>query len=448
MDVVIPYAPRPAFLPFHNRTERWAVLVVHRRGGKTVAVINDLIKRALQCPLESPRYGYVAPTYSQAKDVAWLYLCKYAAPIPGITISQSELSVTLPNGARIRLYGADNYERLRGIYLDGCVIDESADMAPQAWSEILRPALADRQGWCVWIGTPKGRDAFWRLWRDAQQDASVYSLLLPASVSGLLPEAELISAQRAMISIQGEARGKAVYLQEFECSFEAPTPGCIYAAAVTLARSQQRITEHVLLYEHSPVYTSFDIGAPANTICWIWQTVGDRISLLECLRGGDDCATPSAWAARLRAKSYRYGCHILPHDGEVSWAVLLREAGLQSVICLPRPNSEWDNINDGITAFNRCWFNSVNCAYGVESLEAYRAKEESDGQTIKNVPVHDWASHASTAFGYVHQAIRRGLTADRSAMPNKVMSGLRPPPIRRLGKSNTGRTKQEDWGAW
>jgi hypothetical protein len=396
MTITIPYTPREAFRPFHARRQRWAVLVVHRRGGKTVAVVNDLIKRALLCTRPSPRFAYVAPTYAQAKDVAWMYLCQFAGPVPGVVISQSELSVTLPNGARIRLYGADNYERLRGIYLDGCVIDESADMAPQAWSEILRPALSDREGWCVWIGTPKGRDAFWRLWKDAQGREDTYSLLLPASRSGLLPESELADARRAMVAIQGEARGKAAYAQEFECSFDAPIPGAIYGEAVTAARAAGRVSDTVEAFAGFPVYTTFDLGAPVNTICWIWQVVGDRVKLLECLRGGDECATPAEWAARLKGKAHSYGGHFVPHDGETMWARLLREAGLKGVVCLPRPVDVWDNISDALTSFSRCWFSAKGCAWGLDSLEAYRAREEADGITIRNIPVHDWCLAAGT----------------------------------------------------
>ena len=131
-------------MPFHERTERWACLVVHRRGGKTVAVINDLIKRALECPLPSPRFAYVAPTYGQAKDVAWQYLKRFVAPIPGVQVSEGELWVNLPGDRRIRLYGADNYGRLRGIYLEGLAVVESADMPPVPGCEVSRPALRGR----------------------------------------------------------------------------------------------------------------------------------------------------------------------------------------------------------------------------------------------------------------------------------------------------------------
>jgi phage terminase large subunit len=145
--IVIPYSPRAAFLPFHQRTTRWSAMVCHRRAGKTVACINDLLRSALTTQREDWRGAYIAPYFGQAKDVAWAYLKKFASVVPGVQFSEVELRADFPNGSRIRLYGADNADvRLRGIYLDDVVLDEYADFAPQIWGEVIRPLLADRQG--------------------------------------------------------------------------------------------------------------------------------------------------------------------------------------------------------------------------------------------------------------------------------------------------------------
>ena len=155
------YQARPAFVSLHTRKERFGCVVAHRRAGKTVAAIMDLIDAALRCTKPNPRFAYLAPYYAQAKDVVWSYVKQYAGSIPGVTINEGELRADFPNGARLRLYGADNYDRMRGIYLDGVVLDEFADQPPQAWREVIRPALSDRQGWGLFIGTPKGRNAFY-----------------------------------------------------------------------------------------------------------------------------------------------------------------------------------------------------------------------------------------------------------------------------------------------
>jgi hypothetical protein len=166
-ELVIDYQEREQFFRFHDRTERFACIVTHRRAGKTVACIHDLQGGAIQSNKMKPRFAYLSPFLRQSKAVAWDYLRSAMAPLRAIGASahESELRVDYPNGGQVRLYGADNPDALRGIYLDGIVLDEFADMDPRVWSEIIRPALADRQGWAVFIGTPKGRNAFFELWR-------------------------------------------------------------------------------------------------------------------------------------------------------------------------------------------------------------------------------------------------------------------------------------------
>ena len=137
--------PRKVFEGFHSRKQRWAVIVAHRRAGKTVACINDLIVRASTENKPNGRYAYVAPYYAQAKSIAWDYLMRYSEPLRKAH-NQSELWVELINGSRIRLFGADNPDALRGLYMDGCVLDEYADMRPRVFGEIIRPLLADRKG--------------------------------------------------------------------------------------------------------------------------------------------------------------------------------------------------------------------------------------------------------------------------------------------------------------
>lgn len=223
----------------------------------------------------------------------------------------------------------------------------------------------------------------------------------------------------------------AEYPTTLEETWKVAVPGAIYSAEVDKARIQGRISANVLHYAQLATYSVFDIGAPCNTKCWIFQAVGDRINLLEAISGDEECATAAAWVKRLKDKTeYNWGGHFLPHDGETVWRASMQEAGLSGVVCLPKPHFEWDNINDAIAAFGRCYFNQKQCEDGLNSLEAYRSKQEADGMTIRNTPVHDWASHYSTAFGYVHQAIRLGMLVDRSAMPRKPSHGR---PIVHLG---------------
>jgi phage terminase large subunit len=219
--VKIKYKPRDQFRAFHNRKQRWSVLVCHRRAGKTVATLNDLIRGAVnECKPEG-RYAFIFPQRNQAKDTAWRYLRRYAEPLLAKPPNESELRVDLVNGSMIRLYGADNPDALRGPYLDGVVLDEFADMKPEVWHEVVRPMLADRRGWATFIGTPKGKNEFFRLYESAKRDPTWFQMMLKASESGIISSSELADLQREM--------GEDQYQQEFECSFEAAIKGAFYA---------------------------------------------------------------------------------------------------------------------------------------------------------------------------------------------------------------------------
>lgn len=163
--------------------------------------------------LERPRFAYIAPYYKQAKAVAWDYLCHFSRPIPNIEVNKSELRVDYPHGGRIQLFGADNPDALRGVYFDGVVIDEVAQCPASLYGEVIRPLLADRQGWTIFIGTPSGHDHFYDLYQHALQNSSSdwYAKVYRASDTGIIAESEIVSAQRDMTRNQ--------YLQEFECDF-------------------------------------------------------------------------------------------------------------------------------------------------------------------------------------------------------------------------------------
>src|SRR5262245_30685463 len=262
---------RPVFRGLLSTTKRWCICVAHRRCGKTVACVQKLFKGALESNLPDPRYGYVAPLYSQAKDVAWEYCRHYAKGLGG-AINETELRVDLPNGARIRLYGADNPDRLRGIYLDGVVLDEFADMRPSVWGEVVRPMLSDRLGWATFIGTPKGHNEFWRLLQHAQGDEEWHWAVLKASETGLLSEKELIAARATMSDDR--------YEQEYECNFEAAIRGAIFASEMKKIRTDGRICA-LPLDPSEPVHTCWDIGKTDATAVWFFQAHGRMIHFVD-----------------------------------------------------------------------------------------------------------------------------------------------------------------------
>jgi phage terminase large subunit len=406
-EVVIPYYPREAFQAFHERTQRWAVIVAHRRAGKTVACVNDLIRRALQDGKKDGRYAYLSPYFSQAKAVAWDYLRRFAQPLLGDKPNETELRVDLVNGARIRLYGADNPDALRGLALDGVVLDEVADMRPRVWGEIIRPALADRQGWAVWIGTPKGHNAFHDVWQQAQANADWFALLLKASATGILPAEELIDARRTMSEDE--------YAQEFECSFEAAIQGAYYGKELAAAEEEGRISG-VPAEKGALVHTAWDLGIGDSTAIWFVQQVGREVRVIDYYEASG--VGLDHYAKVLQAKPYLWGEHIVPHDAAVrelgtgkTRIETLANLGIRTKMA-PKLS-----IDDGIHASRmllaRCWFDRERTFEGLGKLKQYRREWDEERKTFKPRPLHDHSSHAADAFRY----LAVGLTPERRQEP-------------------------------
>jgi hypothetical protein len=244
-----PYAHQRAAHAF-LLTIRFLVLVWHRRAGKTVFAIAELILAASNATRERSRYGYVAPYLKQAKGVAWDYLKHFALAIPNTLINEVELSVTLPNGAKIRLFGADNPDTLRGLYFDGVVMDEVADMRPQVWGEIVRPALADRLGWALFIGTPKGVNLFSELYYSALRDAEWKADMRRASETGIIPPEELEQLRKTLSPSQ--------YAQEMECDFSAAVDNVLLRQEDVLEAQRCSLSEAQYIY--SPKVLGVDVA--------------------------------------------------------------------------------------------------------------------------------------------------------------------------------------------
>jgi hypothetical protein len=399
VEVELDYQPRDVFLPFHERTQRWSVIVAHRRCGKTVACINDLIYKAITEGKEDGRYAYIAPYYSQAKTIAWDYLLKFSQPVL-TKANQSELWVELVNGARIRLFGADTGENLRGLYLDGVVLDEYADMKPSIWGSVVRPLLADRGGFATFIGTPKGHNQFWDVYNNATKDSDWYVKTLRASQTNLLPDAELADAAKMMSQDQ--------YLAEFECDFESSILGAYYGKEMRQLTDQGRITE----VKHDPmfkVHTAWDLGYSDDTAIWFFQVIHGEIRLLDYHYSNGQ---PVAFYAgivesREMERGYEYGYHYLPHDARAKTLAsnrsVIEQLGdklpIKTLRIVPNLGLQ-DGIQASRLALTRAWFDH-KCEDGIECLRQYQREYDEDKKVFRDKPRHDWTSHGADAWRYL-----------------------------------------------
>jgi hypothetical protein len=349
---------------------------------------------------ENARYAYIAPYYSQAKSIAWDYLLRFAEPAI-VKANQSELWVELVNGAKIRLLGAENCDALRGNYLDGVVLDEFADMKPRLWGEIIRPLLADRQGWATFIGTPKGHNSFYDIYKNAQKSDGWYVKTLRADKSGLLPESELKDAQQSMSPNQ--------YEQEFLCSFEASITGAYFGDQMRQITDLERIT--TVDYDPMfPCHTAWDLGFNDSTAIWWFQVVYGEIRVLD--HHSSNGQSIPYYVGLLSQKEdefgYKYGYHYLPHDARAKTLA----SGGKSII--EQISAKIDikhlkivpnlSIQDGIQAtrlaLTRTWFDN-RCEEGIECLRQYQREWNDDKKCFNDRPKHDFTSHSADAFRYL-----------------------------------------------
>lgn len=270
--VEIPYKPRYPQVHAALEAHRFSVLVAHRRFGKTVLVINHIIKQACLSAMPRGSYGYIAPFRNQAKLVAWDYLKHYTGSIPGRTINEGELSIALPSnggGAKIRIFGADNPDALRGLYFDGVVLDEVAQMKPEVWGEIIQPALADRQGWAVFIGTPKGINLFSELYYRALDFVSRgsvdwYAMSYPVTETKALPQDEV---ER----LKGELSDNA-WRQEMMCDFSASSDDILIP--LSLVEEARERTWRDEDYKRSPLVFGVDVARFGDDMSVIFPRQG------------------------------------------------------------------------------------------------------------------------------------------------------------------------------
>jgi len=400
----IGYLPRPLQAELHESFRRFNVCVCHRRFGKTVLAIAEMVARGVENLLHNPQFAYIAPTYGQAKRVAWEYLKDFTKKFPNRKVNEADLRIDIirpDRGDHIRfmLLGADNPDSLRGIYLDGTVLDEFAQCDPSLWGQVIRPALSDRKGWAVFIGTPKGQNHFFKVYEDAKRlmhegNTNWYCKIFKASETGVVDADELIEAKATM--------SEEEYNQEYECDFTAALLGSYYGKIITQLEKKGNINMNV---NHDPSYavsTYWDLGIGDATAVWFVQTVGNEIRIIDYL---ENTGVGLDWYAReIKNKPYSYDRHGIPHDGAArelgtgkTRQETLIDLGLRTNV-IPR-----QSIADGINASRvilkkNIKFHAELCSRGLDCLKSYQRKYDSKNQIFLDKPLHNWASNGADAF--------------------------------------------------
>lgn len=405
------YKPRAAFSPFHSRHQRYAVLVCHRRAGKTVSTVNDIVDKAIRFPHipDKPgKFGYVAPFKTQAKDAAWRYFKAAVRHIPGVKMSDHTLEITLPkNEVVIKLYGADDPDSIRGSYFDGVVLDEYGDMKSRVYSEVIRPMIADRDGFVVFIGTPRGKNNFYKQRELARKNPHKYYYLeLKASESGLIDPRELEEIK--------EVTDEDEYEIEFECNFDAAVKGSYYAKYVNEIEAAGHVT-NVPIQRAFPVHTAWDLGRRDATSIWFYQLIQGEIHVVDFYETSN--VDIQEILLDVADKNYKWGTFWLPHDARAK-TLATRKSVIEQVLaegftCQLAPDLA---VRDGIQAVRMtlkdCWFDEGRCGVGVERLKNYQREYNADRQEYAETPLHDINSHAADAFRYLCLAVSEDTLKD------------------------------------
>ena len=407
MTIQIPYKPRKWAEKLHQSKKRWNVLILHRRAGKSYAAINHLQRDAVKIP--NSRWAYIAPTYKQAKNIAWDILKHFSRPIPDVVPNEQELSVKYPNGSKITLYGADNPDSLRGIALWGVVFDEYSQQPANIFGEIISKALADHLGYAIWIGTIKGKNHLFRLYDEGKKDQEKWLAIWQDIDETLRTENdEAINNLRQALEddkklVQQGLMTEEEFLQEWYLSTEAAIKGAYYTSYISKARKENRIK----LVPHNPahpVYTVWDLGKGPNMAVGFFQRIEGEMRMIDCLEGALHEAMPEVISHVLK-KPYTYGAHFAPHDikhteiatGKTRLDIALG-LGIEFQV-VPEVS-----VNDGIERvklmWNRFWINEMTCQLFLDAITQYRREWDENRGMFKEQPYHDWTSHFADVLRY------------------------------------------------
>jgi len=334
----------------------------------------------------------------------------YAGNIPGVHFDNAELTCSTPNGSKVFLLGADNEQSLRGPYWDLVIFDEYAQVRPNAWPEIIRPALVDRKGWAIFIGTPKGKNHFWDLWEAVERkNLKDWSrVMYKASETNILDKEELENARKTMAPEE--------YEQEFECSWEAALVGSYYGPSMASLLDEGKLG-NVPYDPNYPVHTAWDLGIDDETSIWFFQLPpGPEIRIIDHEHGSN--MSLQTWIAIIKDKKYLYGHHLGPHDIRVrEWSTGQERINFARAMGINFQVVPKHSIADGIqavrTVLPRCRFDVTRCHHGIEALKSYRKEYSQRLSVYRDRPYHDWASNPADAFRtlamgleFIHSSMR------------------------------------------
>lgn len=402
-----------------------AMAVWHRRAGKDDVALSWASVAAMQ---RVGTYWHMLPEAAQSRKAIW----DAVDPHSGLrridrafphelreTTRDNEMFIRFKNGSTWQVVGSDNYDSLVGSPPVGVVFSEWALADPRAWG-FLRPILLENGGWAVFISTPRGPNHMKDHFDAMRKDSGAFTEILRADQSGRFTQEELANERASYIAELGETAGRALFDQEYMCSFEAAIKGAYYAGELERMREEGRIGR-VPIDRYVAVDTSWDLGIRDQTAIWLVQRVGAEVRLVDYYEASGVAldhyvAWLRSWAER---NSARFGTHYLPHDVQAqelgtgrSRLATLDTLGLTDVQVVPL-HAVLDGINSVRRLLDKAWLDELRCARGLRCLQMYRSDIDDKTGALKPKPVHDEFSHGADALRYFAAAYDERLVAKK-----------------------------------
>lgn len=429
-----------------------AVTAWHRRSGKDDTFLHHTACAAME---RVGNYWYMLPEYSQARKSMWDAINPKTSrrriddAFPeGMRsgMREQEMSIRFTNGSTFQLVGSDNFDSLVGSPPVGLVFSEYAISSPNAWGYLM-PILEENGGWAGFNSTPRGKNHFKRLLDLARKEPGWFWSLLTADDTGVFNPDQLQAILRQLQAEHGDDYGKALWDQEYFCSFDCAVPGSIWGDCLDKAQREGRITK-VVHQEGFPVFTAWDLGYDDDTACWFYQIISGEIRIIDYF--DDRLKDIAFYADTLKARSkkygYQYGTHWLPHDarprtlaaGGKSIMQQLFDHDIGRIVIVKKLDVE-EGIQAARATFPKCWFDEEKCEKGLDYLWDYKRSWDDEKKILSSMPVHDAASHAADAFRALSLSWKLG--KDHSVEPTfheKLMTGS-------INSINYGQLKKDNF---
>ena len=382
------WTPRPLQGEILKDPSRFKTVVVHRRWGKTEMAIKWLIDVARECTLPDPRVYYLGTTMKGVKNVCW-HMVKQLAP--ECKFDAWALSATFPNGAMLQLVSATNWQGHRGIYADALVVDETDLIPPSAFNAVFRPALSDRAGKAMFIGTPLGKGHLFQRFQNAEKSPNWKSWRYSCRDTDIIDPVELADLEATMPS--------ADWRREFMVDFDAPTAGAYYANEVEALRVAGRIAT-VKRDASKPVTASWFFHKTDSVVITLWQHVGEDLHCFDAI--WEQQTSMAQLARRLLKLPFSIERHFAPGSAREARGSRLSQARAEHLKMRTAPALDhMDRISLTKPVLARCRFDEEKCSDVIEGLRQYRTEYLELKRTQDIKPVLDWSfEHAGSVEAF------------------------------------------------